>query len=115
MIRTRRLASPRSRSALAVLSGAIAPAGQPPTAQPTAAEADAFVAEAEKTLADAVDRLATSIAWVNATYITDDTDALAAQGRRGGDRAAGAAMRSRRRKYQTGRRAVARYASASST
>jgi peptidyl-dipeptidase A len=44
----------------------------------TVAEADAYVAEAEKTLAaDGVD--AARIAWVNATYITDDTDALAAK------------------------------------
>ncbi len=43
----------------------------------TPAAADAFVAEAEKTLAEkSVD--AQQIAWVNATYITDDTDALAA-------------------------------------
>ncbi|RZM01720.1 MAG: hypothetical protein EOP68_21780, partial [Sphingomonas sp.] len=46
--------------------------------KPTVAEADAYVAEAEKTLAaDGVD--AARIAWVNATYITDDTDALAAK------------------------------------
>jgi peptidyl-dipeptidase A len=44
----------------------------------TPAAADAFVADAEKRLADAsVD--AARIAWVNATYITDDTDALAAK------------------------------------
>ncbi|MDB5696413.1 MAG: peptidase family protein [Sphingomonas bacterium] len=45
---------------------------------PTAAEADAFVAEAEKTLA--TKSLEWSrVAWVNATYITDDTDAMAAK------------------------------------
>jgi peptidyl-dipeptidase A len=44
----------------------------------TPAAADAFVGDAEKRLADAsVD--AARIAWVNATYITDDTDALAAK------------------------------------
>lgn len=51
-----------------------APATQP---APTAAAADAFVAEAEKTLAEKSVG-AQQIAWVNATYITDDTDALAA-------------------------------------
>ena len=51
-----------------------APATQPPA---TAAGADAFVAEAEKTLAEKSVG-AQQIAWVNATYITDDTDALAA-------------------------------------
>jgi peptidyl-dipeptidase A len=46
--------------------------------KPSVAEADAYVAEAEKTLAaDGVD--AARMAWVNATYITDDTDALAAK------------------------------------
>ena len=45
---------------------------------PTPAEADAFVASAEKQLFDySLD--ANRIGWVNATYITDDTDALAAK------------------------------------
>ncbi len=44
----------------------------------TAADADAFVAAAEKQLAEySID--ASRIQWVNATYITDDTDALAAK------------------------------------
>ena len=48
------------------------------TAAPTAADADALVARAEKEAADySLD--ASRIAWVNATYITDDTDALAAK------------------------------------
>ncbi len=50
------------------------PAKQVPA---TVASADAFVAEAEKTLAEK-SVPAQQIAWVNATYITDDTDALAA-------------------------------------
>ncbi|UVO52256.1 M2 family metallopeptidase [Sphingomonas sp. SUN019] len=46
-------------------------------AKPTAAQADAFITEAEATMArESVDGART--AWVNATYITDDTDALAA-------------------------------------
>ncbi|MFN3676445.1 MAG: M2 family metallopeptidase [Sphingomonas pseudosanguinis] len=51
-----------------------APGKQAPA---TVASADAFVAEAEKTLAEK-SVPAQQIAWVNATYITDDTDALAA-------------------------------------
>lgn len=48
------------------------------TAAPTAPDADALVARAEKEFADySLD--ASRIAWVNATYITDDTDALAAK------------------------------------
>ena len=47
-------------------------------AKPTAAEADAFVAEAEKT-AERVGIDAARVAWVNATYLTEDTDALAAK------------------------------------
>ncbi|HEU4969087.1 M2 family metallopeptidase, partial [Sphingomonas sp.] len=66
-------------SALAVaaaLAAGSAVAQQP--AAPTAAEADAFVANAEKQLADfSVD--AARVAWINNTYITDDTDALAAK------------------------------------
>ncbi|GAO38615.1 peptidase M2 family protein [Sphingomonas changbaiensis NBRC 104936] len=66
-------------SALAVaaaLASAGAVAQQP--AAPTAAEADAFVASAEKQLADfSVE--ANRVAWINNTYITDDTDALAAK------------------------------------
>ena len=60
-----------------VLAQATAPAA---TAMPAAtpAGADAFVAQAQKELADySLD--ASRTAWVNATYITDDTDALAAK------------------------------------
>jgi len=44
----------------------------------TAADADAFVARAEKELAD-FSVTANQVGWVNATYITDDTDAIAAR------------------------------------
>jgi peptidyl-dipeptidase A len=47
-------------------------------APPTVAEADAFVARAEKELAD-LGIFAARAAWVNATYITEDTDILAAR------------------------------------
>ena len=51
---------------------------QKAAAAPTVSEAQAFVASAEKQLYDySLD--ASKIQWVNATYITDDTDALAAQ------------------------------------
>ncbi len=51
---------------------------QPSAAAPTAAEADAYVAAVEKEAA-ALSIPANQTAWVNATYITDDTDALAAK------------------------------------
>ena len=53
-----------------VASAAAAPA--------TAAEADAFVARAEQELAD-LSLYVNRAAWVNATYITEDTDWLAAK------------------------------------
>jgi peptidyl-dipeptidase A len=56
--------------ALAASGGDAAPAPAP-----TAAQARAFVAKAEKELAD-FSLIAGRAAWVNATYITDDTDAL---------------------------------------
>jgi peptidyl-dipeptidase A len=47
-------------------------------AAPTVAEADAFVARAEKELAE-LSLYGSKAAWVNATYITPDTDWLAAK------------------------------------
>ena len=44
----------------------------------TPAAADAFVARAEKALED-FSTPAQQVAWINATYITDDTDAIAAK------------------------------------
>ncbi|MFA5989277.1 MAG: M2 family metallopeptidase [Sphingomonas sp.] len=65
--------------ALALAIAAPAAAGAPTAADAaTAADADAFVADAEKQLSDfSLD--ANRVAWINATYITDDTDALAAK------------------------------------
>ncbi|GHH21381.1 peptidase M2 [Sphingomonas glacialis] len=57
---------------------AAAPAPAAATVAPTTAEADAFVARAEKELAD-FSTPAQQAAWINATYITDDTDAIAAK------------------------------------
>jgi peptidyl-dipeptidase A len=48
-----------------------------PQGPASAADADAFVARAEKELAD-FSVLSGRAAWVNSTYLTDDTDALAA-------------------------------------
>ncbi|WP_414899491.1 M2 family metallopeptidase [Sphingomonas flavalba] len=63
-------------AAALALSGA-AGSAQPAANRPTAAEADAFVVAAEKELADfSLD--AGRVAWINNTYITDDTDAIAA-------------------------------------
>jgi len=62
----------------AAQAGKTPAAATAPAAPPTAAAAAAFVAEAEQTWAKvSVDAART--AWVNATYITDDTDALAAK------------------------------------
>ncbi|WP_288986391.1 M2 family metallopeptidase [uncultured Sphingopyxis sp.] len=49
-----------------------------PAATPTAADADAFIAAVEKDLFDYTVE-ASQVNWVNATYITDDTDAMAAR------------------------------------
>ena len=56
---------------------ALAVALATPAHAQTAAEADAFVTQAEATLAAASVKSA-RLQWVNATYITDDTDALVA-------------------------------------
>eukprot|EP01037_Dinobryon_pediforme_P041262 gene41262-50915_t len=66
--------------ALATTPAFAAPAAAPAaaTAAPTTAEADAFVARAERELAD-FSTPAQQAAWINATYITDDTDAIAAK------------------------------------
>ena len=73
-----------SALALAVLlatspASAQSPAGAPALAAPaTAADADAFVAAAEKELGD-YSIFSAQVAWINATYITDDTDAVNAK------------------------------------
>ncbi|CAA9516464.1 MAG: Peptidyl-dipeptidase A precursor [uncultured Sphingomonadaceae bacterium] len=54
-----------------------APAASAVAATATAAEADAFVGRAEKEFAD-FSVISNRAQWVNSTYITDDTDALAA-------------------------------------
>lgn len=45
--------------------------------QPTVAEAEAFIADAEKSLQE-FSLVSSRVAWINNTYITEDTDALAA-------------------------------------
>jgi peptidyl-dipeptidase A len=62
-----------SAIALAIATPALAQ-----SATPTAAEADAFVAKVEKEYAD-FGVYGAQVAWVNATYITEDTDALSAR------------------------------------
>ncbi len=70
------------KSFVSVLALAIGLAASPLAAAPamaaTAADAETFIADAEKQLL-AYSLEASRIAWVNSTYITDDTDALAAQ------------------------------------
>ena len=67
--------------AVALLSAAYSPAAVPEKAAaktPTAAEAKAFVDAAEKKLMElAVE--ASRAGWVQSTYITDDTEVLAAK------------------------------------
>jgi peptidyl-dipeptidase A len=65
-----------SAIALAVAMPALAQTAAP--AIPTAAEADAFVAQVEKEYAD-FGVYGAQVAWVNNTYITEDTDALSAR------------------------------------
>jgi peptidyl-dipeptidase A len=68
----------KSLISLAALAAALvaAPAlAQQASATPTAAEAEAFLAKAEKSLFDQ-SIISGRAAWINATYITDDTDAL---------------------------------------
>ncbi|WBX85031.1 M2 family metallopeptidase [Sphingosinicella microcystinivorans] len=62
-------------SALALAAMLLATGASP---APTASDADAFVAKAEKDLEE-LGIFAARAAWVNATYITDDTDILAAR------------------------------------
>ena len=64
--------------AAAILAAPVAAQTGQPAATPTAAAADAYVAAVEKEAAD-MSVPANQTAWVNATYITDDTDALAAK------------------------------------
>ncbi|MFZ4689661.1 MAG: M2 family metallopeptidase [Polymorphobacter sp.] len=65
-----------SRISLLALAAALLLA--PAARAETAANADTFVADAEKQLSTYSD-YAQRVAWVNSTYITDDTDALAAR------------------------------------
>ncbi len=69
------LASGCTTAAATSDSAAAAPAAR--TAAPTAAEADAFVARAERELAE-FSVINSRAQWINSTYITPDTDALAA-------------------------------------
>lgn len=53
-------------------------AAQTAAAKPTAADAEAFVAGAEKEMFDYIVS-ASRVFWINSTYLTDDTNALAAE------------------------------------
>ncbi len=68
------------RTSLIALALALGAATSPAFADtvPTAADADTFVAAAEKELADFTVYNA-QVSWINNTYITDDTDAVAAR------------------------------------
>lgn len=74
------LATALAFAALALPAAARAQSAAPPaapTATPTATDAARFVADAERQMFDYSVR-AGRVAWVNATHITDDTDAMAA-------------------------------------
>lgn len=60
----------------ALAQSAPATATPAPAATPTAADAEAFLEKAEKALFDQ-SIISGRAAWINATYITDDTDAIA--------------------------------------
>ena len=66
------------KSLVSMLSLAVALSVATPVFAQTAADADAFVAKAEKELADFTIFNA-QVSWINNTYITDDTDAVAAR------------------------------------
>jgi peptidyl-dipeptidase A len=55
-----------------------APAAAPVATAPTQADADAYIAAVEKEYGD-FSLYGAQVAWINATYITDDTDAVAAR------------------------------------
>ena len=65
-------------SALALSFALAAAPAMAQDAAPSAADAKAFVADAETKLLAQSNR-ASKVYWINSTYITDDTDALAAQ------------------------------------
>jgi peptidyl-dipeptidase A len=75
------IASVIALSVAAVAAPALAEDAAPQAAaaaRPTAAEAEAFVAAAEKELFDYTVS-ASRVFWINSTYLTDDTNALAAE------------------------------------
>ncbi len=83
---------------LSVSNVAYAQGASATTAAPTAADADAFVARAEKDLFD-FSIEGGRVAWINSTYLTDDTDAIAARyGEIGTEKSVGYALEAA--KYQ---------------
>jgi peptidyl-dipeptidase A len=85
-------------SSLALAAALVATPVYAQQAAPTVASAEAFIAMAEKDLFDfSVE--AGRVSWINATYITDDTDALAAKyGEIGTEKSVGYALEAA--KYQ---------------
>ena len=85
-------------ASLSVPTAAMAQDAASAAAAHTVSDADAFVARAEKDLFDfSVE--GGRVAWINATYLTDDTDAIAARyGEIGTEKAVGYALEAA--KYQ---------------
>jgi len=67
-----------STLSLALSLAVAAPVAAQTAAAPTAADADAFIAAAEKDLFDYTVE-ASQVNWVNSTYLTEDTDAMASR------------------------------------
>ncbi|AJA10491.1 peptidyl-dipeptidase A [Sphingopyxis fribergensis] len=67
-----------STLSLALSLAVAAPVAAQTAAPPTAADADAFIAAAEKDLFDYTVE-ASQVNWVNSTYLTEDTDAMASR------------------------------------
>ena len=64
--------------AVSTLTLALALSVSAPAFAQTTADADAFVAKAEKELGEYI-VFASQVQWINNTYLTDDTDAVAAK------------------------------------
>ena len=89
-------------SALALAAALLVAPAQAQEAAPTAAEAQAFIDRVQKEYTE-FNLIASRVAWINATYITDDTDALAAEyGARGTEMAVRFALEAARYDKATG-------------
>jgi peptidyl-dipeptidase A len=97
----KKLISTLALAAMLAVPAASQTSAPAPQAEPTAADVQTFLDRAQQEYT-AFNLLASRVAWVNATYITDDTDALAAEyGARGTEMAVRFAIEAAR--YQKAR------------